>query len=157
MMKWILLITLVFIVGCNRSVIKVPVPGDGVTELTGKAADDYAQVLVQNTKTASGRVNETFDSLKKLVPFLFVVLLAGGVFAFWTRSKYAALIPVTAAIGIALIFFIGAWVEYIKWAMLGIVIAVILWRAIIYQKERNLAAQNELKMKAALKNNINCP
>jgi hypothetical protein len=139
-MKYALIFALLFLSGCmSQSKIDIPIPGNGTTTLTGQAADDYARTLIQNTQTAGGRVNEMVDSLKKLLPFLFATLLIGGAFAFWTRSKYAAIIPITAAAGMGLIFFVGAWIDYIKWGMLGIVIAIVIWRGIVWQRERNAA------------------
>jgi len=139
-MKYALLIALLALTGCmSKSKIDIPIPGDGITTLTGQAADDYAKTLIHNTQTAGGRVNEMVDSLKKLLPFLFATLLIGGAFAFWTRSKYAAIIPITAAAGMGLIFFIGAWVNFIAWSMLGIVVVIVIWRGIVWQKERNAA------------------
>jgi len=135
----LLLLTLT---GCGlvqQSKIEVPIPGDGVQTFTGKVADEYMAMKVANEKTATGRVNDAIGSLTKLLPFLFATLLIGGVFAFWTRSKYAALIPITAAIGMGLIFFLASWISYIKWAMLGVTVAIVIWRAAIYQRERNEA------------------
>jgi uncharacterized membrane protein len=171
---WIFLITAISILliamcGCgSNSKIDIPIPGDGKTTLTGKAADQYAQVLVQNAQTASGRINETFGKMSDLAPWLFGGLLIGGVVAFITKSKWVAMIPITAGIGLALIFFLGATIGWIlptvKFGFPVVVVGVIAWRAIVYQKERNnnatalkVVSDEASKAIKALKNNIQSP
>jgi hypothetical protein len=168
-MKTMTLILVLLLAGCaSNSKIEVPIPGDGKTTLTGKAADQYAQVLVQNAQTASGRINETFGKMSDLVPWLFGALLVGGVFAFWTKSKWAAMIPITAGLGLALIFFLGATIGWIlpavKYGFPIVVVGVIVWRAIVYQQERNnnatalkVISDEAAKAMKALKNNIQSP
>jgi hypothetical protein len=138
----ILLVLALFFVGCSTpSKIEAQIPGDGKATFSGPAADKYAQVIIQNTQTSQGRINETFGKVSDLAPWLFGFLIVGGVFAFFTKSKWAAMIPATAGLGLLLIFFLGATIGWImpavKYGFPIVVVGIIIWRAIVYQKERN--------------------
>jgi hypothetical protein len=157
------------LVGCSKtSRVEAKIPGDGSATLTGQAADEYTKTLIQNTQTAQGRVNEVFDKLKSTVLPLFAFLLIGGAWAFYSKSKFAAIIPITAGIGLALIFFLGSSIEWImnvvKWGFPVVVAVIMAWRGIVYQKERNEAEMKKkeadeeaVKAIAALKNNSRSP
>jgi Na+/phosphate symporter len=101
-------------------------------QLSPAASSSAAQL-----QTDPHKAGQVVTSLSHLAPFLFFVLLAGGAFAVVTQSKYAAVIPVTAAAGLGLILFIEAWAQYIQWAVAGLIVAVIVWRSGVYQNERD--------------------
>ena len=149
--SWLILVscflvsTSFFVAGCQNSqtVVRLHSSADPcqVIELKGKAADDYAAKMIQieiaNMQTPAGRENEIYSKLKDLVPFLFLTILIAGVAAWWTQSKWVIIIAIAAALGLGLVFVIGAWLSWIKWGMLGIAVAVVLWRSGIYQRERD--------------------
>lgn len=139
------LASLPFLAGCSQNQTKVRIISNAdanqVIELSGQAAKDYtakmSQVEATNKLTSAGRQNEIYNKLKELVPYLFATILIAGVAAWWTQSKYVIAIAITAALGIGLVFVIGAWLTWIKWGMLAISVAVVLWRSGIYQRERD--------------------
>jgi len=138
---------LFFVAGCQSSqkttTVRIVSSADTnqVIELSGKAADDYAarmiQIEVAKMQTPAGREDEIYSKLKDLVPFLFMTILIAGVAAWWTQSKWVIIIAIAAALGLGLVFVIGAWLSWIKWGMLAVAIAVVLWRSGIYQRERD--------------------
>lgn len=177
---WIAAMLSLTLAGCgNQSKIEVSISGHGKTTLTGPVAEKYVKVMKDNAQTAQGRVNETFGSLQPLVPWLFIGLIFGGAWAFKTQSKWASLISISAGVGLAAIFFIGASVGWlitlVEYGFIAVVIGVIAWRAIVYQQERNnnstaltmvsataasiidAAKADAAKAMDALKNNIKSP
>ena len=136
---------MLFLAGCsqNNTTVKLSLGTDPnqIIELHGQAAEQYAAKVIEiqtaNMQTAQGRTNQAIDSLIKLTPWFLVVLVGGGVFTYLTRSKWAAAIPIGAAIGLGLIFSFAAWADYIKWGMLIALIGLIIWRAAVYQRERD--------------------
>lgn len=148
--SWLILVSCfslatLFFAGCsqNRPTVTIRSSADAnqVIELSGQAAKDYTARLIQvetsNKLTPAGRENEIYAQLKALVPFLFLTILIAGVAAWWTQSKWVIIIAIAAALGLGLVFVIGAWLTWIKWGMLGITVAVVLWRSGIYQRERD--------------------
>lgn len=103
----------------------------------GAAADTIATVLAQNTKDTQGRRNE----LQKFNAWLYaglVLCLVGGM-AFWglTRSRFGWVIPASAVGGIVFITFWSDYSKYVTTAVGVIAMALLIWKAVEYQKERN--------------------
>jgi hypothetical protein len=144
LMGCFLLVTL-FFAGCSQNrpsvTIRSSADPNQIIMLSGQQAKDYTTRMIQveasNKLTPAGRQNEIYDKLKDLVPFLFATMLIAGVASWWTQSKWIIIISITAALGLGLVFVIGAWLNWIKWGILGIAIAIVLWRSGIYQRERD--------------------
>ena len=129
---------LIIFAGCqSNSKIELPVKGDGVQVLHGKVADVYGQTMVVNAKTAQGRVNDAFDSLRKTTPLLMLTLVGGLIFWGITRSKFGWVIPVSALAGIILIMTFAQWSAWITGGVLVVALGLLIWKAYEYQSERN--------------------
>lgn len=141
---FMIIIFVALMAGCrSNSKIEVPIKGDGTQVLYGKAADCYAETLVVNTKTAQGRVNDAFDSLRKTMPFLMLTMVGGLIFWGVTRSKYGWVIPASSIAGIVLIMTFAQWASWITGGVLIIALALLVWKAWEYQKERNKATESK--------------
>ena len=128
---------LLLVASCASSVKWQSDPNEPVYTLTGKAAEKVAEAIAMNALTVEGRASQVM----KYNPWLYaglVIMLVGGL-AFWgfTRSRYGFIIPGSAIAGV---IFITFWAEYSQWitlAVLLIAMAVLVWKAVQYQKERN--------------------
>ena len=146
------IIPTVFAAGCQNqltgSIIRIHQGGDpnNIIELQGKAAEDYSTRLTEaqaaNQQTAKGRQNEMLAELKKVLPWLVIIGCAGLAFWGFTRSRYGWVIPTAAGGGIVFIVALGRWAEWITAAVIIIALALLVWKCIEYQKERNAAIIN---------------
>jgi len=133
-----LIMVVILVVGCRApSRIEVPIPGDGIQVITGEAADDYVRGLVENAKTAKARVNEMFASLSKILPTLVFVLIGGLVFWGFTRSRFGWVIPAATIGGIVFIVAFARWAELISAGVILLSLAVLVWKAVEYKRERD--------------------
>lgn len=89
-------------------------------------------------QTAKGRQNEMLAELKKVLPVLVLVMVGGLAFWGFTRSRYGFVIPASAGCGIIFILVLGRWAEIVTIAVLLVALGVLVWKAIEYQKERNI-------------------
>jgi hypothetical protein len=151
--SWLILVSrfslvsliLMIFAGCSRNSPSVTIRSSAdpnqVITLSGQQAKDYAarvmEIDLAKMQTPAAREDEIYSKLKELVPFLFATILIAGFAAWWTQSKYVIAIAIAAAGGLGLVFVIGAWLTWIKWGMLAIAVAVVLWRSGIYQRERD--------------------
>lgn len=137
-MKTLIFFSILMILsGCqSNSKIELPVPGDGTQVLTGKVADVYGQTMVVNAKTAQGRVNDAFDSLRKTTPILMLTLVGGLIFWGITRSKFGWVIPASALAGIVLIMTFAQWSSWITGGVVVVAFGLLIWKAWEYQTER---------------------
>lgn len=145
----IVLVCLLFIVGCNSSLKMLAPDGyiadsNNVISATGKAADTLAQQLADNIKTAQARFSDIFKRSGEL--FFYLILLAVAGFIFWgfTRSKLGWVIPAAALAGIGCVILMLQFGEvmyvYAKYIILLVVVialGLITYKAVQYQRERN--------------------
>lgn len=141
-MKPLILTTVILLLaGCGQSTIQWQLdpadPNSPTYTLTGEAAETMAAAMAKNTLTRQGRASEVVKYNGWLYALL-VILLVGG-FAFWgfTRSRFGFVIPASAVGGIV---FISFWAEYSRWISLGVLVismALLVYKAVEYQKERN--------------------
>ena len=133
-----LIMAAILVVGCTApSRIEVPGPGGGVIVIEGSAADDYVEGLVNNAKTAKARVNEMFAELGKVLPTLVFVLIGGLVFWGFTKSSVGWVVPASVVGGVVFIITLTRWAEWIAGAVILIALAVLVWKAIEYKRERD--------------------
>ena len=138
-MKIVMLIVFMLCLsGCAQSTVKWQAePNSPVYALTGEAARTMAETLSRNAMTAQGRANEVLKYNGWLYVSLVVMMVGGFVFWGFTRSRYGWVIPAAAACGIGFITF---WAEYSQWISLGVLVialALLVWKSVEYQKERN--------------------
>lgn len=139
---WIILIAMI-LSGCQSSSrVEVPIPGDGIRVIVGKAADDYVGALIQNEKTAKARINELFGSLTRMMPILLLTMVGGFVFWGLTKSRHGWVLPVSSIIGMVFIIAMARWAEWIAGAVVLIALATLIWKAVEYRRERNENAKN---------------
>jgi len=143
-MKYLFILVVLFTVGCAQSTSTMrwhPTDPNNPFEFTGKAADMVAEkvsaTLAQNTQTQKGRENALFENLKQYAGWLFLAFVGGLVFWGFTRSKFGWVIPAASIGGLALITFWGKFSTYIAWGVMLVAIALLVWKATEYQKERN--------------------
>lgn len=141
LMVWVAMI-IAALSGCTApSRVEIPIPGDGVQIITGEAADDYVRGLVENAKTAKARINEMFAELSKILPTLIFILIGGLVFWGFTRSRSGWIIPASVIGGIVFIVAFARWAEWIAGGVILLALAVLVWKAIEYKKERDCKDQ----------------
>lgn len=111
-------------------------------EFTGKAADKIADkistALAQNTQTKEGRLNELVGGLKKPFGWLFLTLVGGIIFWGFTRSRYGWVIPAASLGGMVVIVTFSKLADWIPYIVVAAGIALLIWKATEYQKERNV-------------------
>lgn len=136
-------LSIMILTGCQSgSRIEVPIPGDGVKIIEGAAADDYVEALIQNEKTAKARMNELFGSLTRMMPVLLLTMVGGFVFWGLTRSRSGWLIPAACVGGMVFIMAMARWAEWIAGVVILIALAVLIWKAVQYHRERNENAKD---------------
>lgn len=136
----IAIITLIMITGCqSASRIEVPVPGDGIIVIEGEAADDYVTGLVESEKTVSDRLGGMF----KVFPTLIFTLIGGFIFWGFTKSRYGWVIPAAVAGGMLFIVAFAKWAEWIAGGAILISLAVLVWKAVEYHRERDENKMNK--------------
>ncbi len=134
----ITIIAVMLMMGCQSgSRIEIPIPGDGTRIIEGAAADEYIESLILSEKTAKGRMNELFGSLTKMMPVLLLTMVGGFVFWGLTRSRSGWLIPAACVGGMVFIVSFARWAEWIAGAVILIALAVLIWKAVQYHRERN--------------------
>jgi len=141
MRNLLLLSVLLVISGCNTSSVQWVSDANVPYLLKGQAAVEMASVLAKNALTVEGRKSELQKYNAWLYAGLVLAFVAGVAFWGFTRSRYGFVIPGASIAGIVFITF---WVEYSQWITLGVLIvalALLVWKAIEYQKERNAESQ----------------
>ncbi|MCP4598527.1 hypothetical protein [Neptuniibacter sp.] len=139
----ITVIAVMLMMGCGSSSrIEVPIPGDGSRIIEGNAADDYVESLILSEKTARGRMNELFGSLTKMMPVLLLTMVGGFVFWGLTRSRFGWIIPAACVGGMIFIMVMARWAEWIAGVVVLIALAVLVWKAVEYRRERDDNAKN---------------
>jgi hypothetical protein len=96
-----------------------------------------AAAMARNVLTREGRVTKLQEYNSWLYAGLVLTLVAGLAFWGFTRSRFGFVIPASAVGGIVFITF---WTAYSNWIALGVAIitlALLVYKAIEYQKERN--------------------
>lgn len=137
-------IAAIFFVGCGQqSKIEVPIPGNGVRTLTGKAADAYASMMVANEKTSQGLTGDVIGGMKKTIPLLVLTMVGGLIFWGLTRSRFGWVIPASAIAGITLILAFARWSNWITGGVIIVALALLVWKAYEYQKERGFDGRKE--------------
>ncbi len=134
----VLIMAAILVVGCQSSSrIEIPIPGDGVRVIEGKAADDYVAGLVNNAKTAKARVNEMLAELGRVLPTLVFILIGGLVFWGLTKSSVGWVVPAAVIGGMVFIIAFTRWAEWIAGGVILIALGVFIYKAVEYRRERN--------------------
>lgn len=131
--------------GCNsQSQIKITRwngieydPNEPIITAAGKAADTLAAQVAANIQTAQGRLSAAQEYNVYLYPALIIMFVGGLIFWGFTRSHYSWVIPSASIAGLFLLTAFARYAEYCVLGVMVIVIAVLVWKAIEYQKERN--------------------
>jgi len=108
-----------------------------VISATGKAADTLAKQAAENMRTAQGRLAAIQTQSAFLYSAMFVMFVGGLVFWGFTRSRYGWVIPAASIGGLFLLITVTRYAEYCVLGMIVVTIAVLVWKAVEYQKERN--------------------
>jgi len=155
-MKWFLIIACIllyfllfvfFLSGCRGELSFIKLGQDLKTidpnssasiEAHGNAADILARPLAENLKTAAGRIAETQKYNPQLYAACVIVFVIGLLWWGFTQSRYGWVIPSAGIGGIALLFFtsskLASWIPVI---FIGLLVALLAWKAVEYQRERN--------------------
>lgn len=134
----ILILFLFGLVSCVQDSIEWT-PADSNTPyiLKGKPAVEMGEALAKNTLDKEGRMNELQKYNAWLYAGLVVTFVAGFIFWGYTHSRYGFVLPVASVAGIGLISFWAAYAEWIAMAVAVLALALLVWKAIEYHKERN--------------------
>ncbi len=130
MKQWIV-ICLVLLSGCSSLQLwkKPTKPQEKTMETI------VAEAIADNLKTPAGRVAAiSKDWLYKVL----ILMLVGGL-VFWgiTRSHWGWIVPSASIAGISMMIFFAKYAEIVALIVLGLGLAVIIYKAWEYQKERN--------------------
>jgi hypothetical protein len=157
----VLAVSMIFNAGCSSAfkssssvLIHTGTEPNQVVELTGQAAENYAaritEVHAAEQQTAKGRQNEMIAELKKVLPIFTLVMFAGLAFWGFTRSRFGWVVPGAAIGGIIFILAVGRWAEWVTAGVIVIVLGLLVWKAVEYQKERNSAINTSPKANAGI-------
>lgn len=164
-MRWLTILLLFVLCGCqngSKSAMRFQVGekgvlgdiadanGMGIVELTGRAAEEVAEKLAAaaaaNMSTAESRMAEMFKYSGLIWALLVVCFLGGCVFWWFSQSRWGFILPTAAVAAAAFQLLALAVAEsalaWGKWVVFGVVVlglSVIVWKAIEYQRERNIA------------------
>jgi hypothetical protein len=151
-MKTFLMILLcMFLTGCTVSKITtgqclVQDP-NGFAVYEGEAATIIAEGVSQNMQTAAGRLADTMRYNAYCYAALIGLLVAGLVFWGLTRSKWGWVIPASCIAGMGVLVAFARYAERIGIVVLlsvgTVALALLIWKAVEYQKERNNATKKE--------------
>lgn len=105
---------------------------------------DVLDLLDDRPKTADERLDESLKGLYRFSPIMLIIFVGGLIFWFLTRSSWGWIIPTAAGLGQVYIIFFSQNSKIVSYIVLGLCIAVIIYKAIEYQKERN---ENGIKLR----------
>lgn len=110
-------------------------------------AETTVEVWAENERSAKGRENALFNTVKKTAIPLVALFVGGLIFWGITRSKQGWIIPAAALAGLILVISMAQVAKYIVWGMVGISVLVLIWKAYEYQKERNISLEEVKRLK----------
>jgi len=120
-------------------------PNEPVILATGKAADTLAEQVAANMQTAQGRLAATQKYNAYLYAALVIMFVGGLVFWGFTRSRYGWVIPAAATGGLFLVTGFARYAEYAVLGVAAVTVALLVWKAVEYQRERNENGIKEIK------------
>jgi len=113
----------------------------------GEAATIIAESISQNMQTAAGRLADIMRYNAYCYVALIGLLVAGLVFWGFTRSKWGWVIPASCIAGMGILVTFAQYAERISIIVIlsvgAIALALLIWKAVEYQKERNNAIKKE--------------
>ena len=148
-----LLSAILIVCGCTESRVTYENPCDpnmpaSLTEYTGNAADAIAEADAANKITEQGRIAAMEKHNATLYVGLIIVTVGGLAFWGFTRSRYGWVIPAASVGGIVLMRSLVRFDKEILIGVFVIVMGVLIWKAVEYQKERNAETKTRMGLEA---------
>jgi len=133
-MKYILFLMTLFLAGC----ISTPQRMDKLEAKIDKLIEESPkEKLIEEVGEKTKIVAHVLGDLPKTFNWMVVLLVGGVMFWGFTRSKLGWVTPSAALVGMATMISFARYADWIGLIAIAIGLAVIIYKAVEYQRERN--------------------